>query len=133
MTSCNCWTARLPAAVLLLACLPSLCAQGSGVITLVPPGKVTARRGQAVEVKLAAQLRSGYHVNSHAPGDDYLIPLKLSWDAAPLEVTGVVYPKPVVEKYPFAEKPLSVFTGVFAVPAIWFLAYRRRSAGVIGA
>ena len=28
---------------------------------------------------------------------------------------------------------LSVLTGVFAVPAIWFLAYRRRSAGAVGA
>jgi len=68
-----------------------------------------------VEAKLTAQLRSGYHCNSNTPSDDYLIPLRLTWTAAPLEVAGVVYPKPEMEKYSFSDKPLSVYTGDFDI------------------
>lgn len=44
-----------------------------------------------------------------------MIPLRLTWDAAPLQVGEVIYPKPVQEQYQFAAKPLSVFTGDFEI------------------
>jgi hypothetical protein len=59
------------------------------------------------------QLANGYHVNTNAPLDPYLIPLRLTWDAAPLEVAGVDYPKGQLEKYQFSEKPLSVYSSDF--------------------
>ena len=60
----------------------------------------------------------GYHVNSNTPSDEYLIPLKLTWKSTgALEAGMVVYPKPTMEKYEFAEKPLSVFTGKFELDA----------------
>ncbi len=68
-----------------------------------------------MEAKITAQLRPGYHCNSNTPSDDYLIPLKLNWTAAPLAVAGVVYPKPQMEKYAFSDKPLSVYTGDFEI------------------
>jgi len=76
---------------------------------------VSARAGTTVAAKLTAQLRTGYHCNSNAPSEDYLIPLKLTWTAAPLEVAGVEYPKPQMEKYAFSDKPLSVYTGDFDI------------------
>ncbi len=66
-------------------------------------------------MKVPVQLRQGYHVNSNAPTETYLIPLKLTWTAAPLEIEGVDFPKPKMEKYDFSEKPLSVFTGDFEI------------------
>lgn len=68
-----------------------------------------------MEAKLTAQLRQGYHCNSNTPSEDYLIPLKLVWTAAPLAVADVVYPKPEMEKYAFSDKPLSVYTGDFEI------------------
>jgi hypothetical protein len=65
--------------------------------------------------KIEVSLGSGYHVNSNAPHEDYLIPLRLTWTAAPLEVAGVEYPKPHDEKYQFSEQPLSVYTGNFEI------------------
>ena len=65
--------------------------------------------------KVRFQLAQGYHTNSNTPSDPYLIPLKLTWEAAPLEVVGIEYPKAQMEKYAFSEKPLSVFTGDFDV------------------
>ena len=97
------------------ALLSSLCcfAQSNPVLTIAPPEKVTARVGSTVAVKLSLELRSGYHCNSNKPNDDYLIPLKLTWAAGPLESPEVVYPAPQLEKYSFSETPLSVYTGNF--------------------
>ena len=98
-------------------CLPGLFAQSSAMLTVEPPAKLVARRGTVAEVRIPVALKPGYHVNSDKPSDEYLIPLSLKWQAGPLEPAGVVYPKPVMEKYPFADKPLSVFTGNFNLVA----------------
>ena len=60
-------------------------------------------------------LQPGYHANSHTPSESYLIPLRLTWEPGPLEAVDVVYPKPQMEKYEFADKPLSVYTGNFEI------------------
>jgi thiol:disulfide interchange protein DsbD len=101
------------AALFLLA--SSLSFGQGNVLTIAPPEKVTAKAGSTIPVKTVAQLRTGYHCNSDKPSDEYLIPLKLTWNAAPLEVAEVVYPKPQMEKYAFSEKPLSVYTGDFEI------------------
>jgi DsbC/DsbD-like thiol-disulfide interchange protein len=80
---------------------------------VVAPPKVVGKRGGAIEAKISIQLRDGYHVNSNTPSDDYLIPLRLTWSAAPLAAGETTYPKPQLEKYEFSEKPLSVFSGDF--------------------
>ena len=105
----------LPAAVIagvFLASSPLSFAQGN-VLSVAPPEKMTAKAGATAQAKLSVQLRSGYHVNSNTPSDEYLIPLRLTWSAGPLETVEVVFPKPQMEKYSFSEKPLSVYTGDF--------------------
>jgi hypothetical protein len=82
---------------------------------VAPPQKVVAKRDSEVTAKVAVALGAGYHVNSNAPHESYLIPLKLTWTAAPLEVAAVTYPKPADEKYPFSPDPLSVYTGNFDI------------------
>ncbi|MGA2269257.1 MAG: protein-disulfide reductase DsbD domain-containing protein [Bryobacteraceae bacterium] len=75
---------------------------------------MVGKRNAAVQAKIAVSVRPGYHVNSNTPTDEYLIPLKLTWTSAgALEGGSVIYPKPSMEKYEFAEKPLSVLTGNF--------------------
>ena len=66
-------------------------------------------------VKVALELRPGYHCNSNKPSDDYLIPLKLTWAPGPLESPEVTYPAPQMEKYSFSPTPLSVYSGSFAL------------------
>ncbi len=100
-------------AVALLA--PLSPAQTSPVLSVAPPPKLAVRRGETVAVPLRVELHADYHVNSHTPSDEYLIPLRLTWDAQGLEVAGVEFPKPKLEKYGFSERPLSVFTGDFEV------------------
>jgi thiol:disulfide interchange protein DsbD len=71
--------------------------------------------GAVVEAPLTLELSPGYHVNSNTPSDEYLIPLRLTWNAGPLQTAEVVFPKPSMEKYSFSEKPLSVFSGQFEI------------------
>jgi hypothetical protein len=97
------------------ACLPQLPGQGSAQLSVAPPAKVTATRAGGAEAKLSVQLQTGFHVNSNTPAENYLIPLKLTWQPGALAASAIVYPKPRTEKYEFSEKPLSVFTGDFQI------------------
>ena len=107
----------------LLAVLPAaislpLLAQGSGYLSVGEPQKVVGARGAAVQAKIPLSVRSGYHVNSNKPTDEYLIPLKITWKSTgALEAGELNYPKATMEKYEFSEKPLSVYTGNFDVIA----------------
>jgi hypothetical protein len=85
------------------------------VLNYVPAKKVAAKAGATVDSALPLTLRSGYHVNSNTPSDEYLIPLRLTWDRGALEASGFTFPKAQMEKYSFSEKPLSVFTGDFEI------------------
>lgn len=76
------------------------------------------KTGETGAIALRFKLAPGHHTNSHKPSDEFLIPLKLTWEptsAAPLEIAGVEYPEGKMEKYAFSEKPLSVYTGDFTV------------------
>jgi DsbC/DsbD-like thiol-disulfide interchange protein len=55
----------------------------------------------------------GFHVNSDKPNGEYIIPLTLKWDAAPIEADSVEYPKP--ESLKVGNETLSVFTGDFVI------------------
>ncbi len=93
----------------------SLRAQGNSVLSVAPPEKLTIKRGATAVVKLKAQLQPGFHANSNAPADEFLIPLKLTWAKEPLEAEQVTYPKPQFEKYAFSPNPVSVFSGNFEI------------------
>lgn len=76
-----------------------------------------AKIGSMVEVPVPLSLQEGYHVNSNRPSDEYLIPLKLTWSKGALEPAEVVYPKPILYKIQSEPKPLSVYSGSFALTA----------------
>lgn len=56
-------------------------------------------------------------MQSNAPSEEYLIPLRLTWNSGALTASDVVYPKPQMEKYSFSKTPLSVFSGEFTILA----------------
>jgi hypothetical protein len=103
---------KLPA---LLASLGVVLAQTPGALTVADAPKITVARKTSADHKLRLEVKEGYHVNSHKPNDEYLIPIKLTWADGPLEAAQVSYPTPKVEEYSFSEKPLSVFDGSFEV------------------
>ncbi len=106
-------TSLLSSALLLL----SSCAFGQAVnaVAVDPPQKVLVTRGQSATLKIHGKVLPGYHANSNKPHEEYLIPLKLTLDAAPLQVESIEYPKGQDQKYSFSEKPLNVLTGDFDI------------------
>ncbi len=77
--------------------------------------RVHAQRGKSFEQKLTLKLAPGYHVNSDAPGDPYLIPLRLTWNKGPIEAGAIRYPAAERRKFPFSDQPVAIFSGSFDV------------------
>jgi hypothetical protein len=94
-------------------CLPLLWPQSSNErLTVGQPAKVVGKRNAAVQTRIPLTIQPGFHVNSNTPADEYMIPLTVTWTSlGALEGAKVTFPKASAEKYDFAEKPLSVFTG----------------------
>ena len=118
MPSFNC-SVRPALAFLPLLAAPWLCLQAqapaNAVLTVTPSTRLTIQRGSTADYSLKAELQAGFHVNSNMPGDDYLIPIKLTWNKDPLEAEQVMYPKAQQEKLSFSPNPISVYTGSFEI------------------
>jgi DsbC/DsbD-like thiol-disulfide interchange protein len=103
-------------AAALLLCAAFAQAQSAPVLTVQDPPKLVVKRAESPDFALRVSIRPGYHANSNTPSEEYLIPMKLTWDAAgPLQAGGVTYPKPKQEKFSFSETPLSIFDGDFEI------------------
>jgi thiol:disulfide interchange protein DsbD len=92
----------------------SLFAQNN-LVTVAPPARVAAAPGDAVKAALKVKIGSGLHANSNAPADPFLIPMRLTWNAGPLESISVVFPKPEIRSLGFSNKPVSVFTDEISI------------------
>ena len=114
MTLSNC-SAAANALVLALWCLPASGQPNfnalAGVVTVIAPEKVIAKKNTTQPIDITIQVKSGYHVNSTTPSDEYLIPLKLSFSDGTLQVADVVFPKPKMQKFQFSPTPISVYEG----------------------
>jgi DsbC/DsbD-like thiol-disulfide interchange protein len=77
------------------------------------PSPVTIKRGSTVIETLKVEVLPGFHVNSDHPRDEYLIPLKLSWQDSPLETKTISFPK--AEEIQVGNENLLVFTGTFDI------------------
>ncbi|HLK47536.1 MAG TPA: protein-disulfide reductase DsbD domain-containing protein [Bryobacteraceae bacterium] len=102
----------------LLAGWALLSAQGPDRLTVGRPEKLVGKRNASVQVKIPLTVQTGFHVNSNQPLEEYLIPLKLTWTSTgALQAGAVDYPKASIEKFEFAEMPLSIYSGSFDVVA----------------
>ncbi len=73
-------------------------------------------------LRIEARLEPGWHVNSHRPSEDYLIPTAIRLDpAAGARFGEAIYPEGKNQTFAFSEKPLSVYADRFTilVPVSW--------------
>jgi thiol:disulfide interchange protein DsbD len=71
---------------------------------------------------LDATVAPGWHVNSHEPSEEYLIPTEVKIEpAAGATFASARYPQGIQKKFAFSEKPLSVYEERFTieVPVSW--------------
>jgi DsbC/DsbD-like thiol-disulfide interchange protein len=71
------------------------------------------KRGAAFVETLKVVVQPGFHVNSDKPKDEFIIPLKLTWNNGPLETKSTSYPEP--EETQVGGENLTVFTGTFNI------------------
>jgi thiol:disulfide interchange protein DsbD len=68
--------------------------------------------GRPFRLAVVAEIQAGWHVNSHTPKEDYLIPTAVSLAPAPgLRFDAPAYPKHVERKFAFSDQPLAVYEG----------------------
>ena len=75
------------------------------------------KAGKASVIELRFKVRDGYHVNSHTPKSDLLIPTAMKLDAAEgVKASDVVYPAGTAYSFSFEPKEkLDVYTGTFVL------------------
>jgi hypothetical protein len=89
--------------------------QGSGALAVAEPQKLSVKRSGETLQALKLSLKPGYHCNGDKPTEEWMIPLKLTWQSTALETVSVAYPKPKLEKFEFADQPIAVLDGEFEV------------------
>ncbi len=68
--------------------------------------------GSEFKIAIEIDVDEGWHINSHKPYDDYLIPTEVVLPENPnFALQKVVYPEPKDFKLAFSEEPLSVWEG----------------------
>ena len=118
------WRAGTVAAIVF--CLATLgLAQAPGdkqpYVTLAPVGNVQLRAGASTSLNIDFRVGSEFHINSHHPKADYLIPTVLKLNA-PEQVAVADLKYPAGEDMAFAFAPndkLSVYSGDFAINVVF--------------
>ena len=106
--------------VLLLACAASLAqlARQPSVV-MAPVSNVQLRPGNTTEVPLDFRVATDFHINSHKPKSELLIPTVLKLEpSAPITAAEVKYPAGEETSFTFApNEKLSVYSGDFTITA----------------
>ena len=84
--------------------------------------RLDADRSGEGTLRVQVRLAEGWHVNSHEPSEEYLIPTTLTTSPVPgVRFEPPVYPAGVMRKFAFSQTPLSVYEREFSisVPVRW--------------
>jgi len=95
-------------AAILMAMHVSL-AQPQLVKLKLDKNNLKATAGSEVKVQLIAEIESGWHINSHKPNDEFLIPTTIKSGNKSFPISKINFPKPVERELSVSDKPVSVF------------------------
>ncbi len=114
---------KLATAILLLAALAAaedIPSKKPPSVTMEPAPAFTVPRGKPTKVTLQFRVAPGFHINSHKPNSQLLIPTTLKLDP-PTDIVAEKVTYPPGKDFTFAFDPtekLNVYTGIFAVSAL---------------
>ncbi len=82
------------------------------------PEPAAYRPGSELRLESWVRVEDGWHVNSHTPTYDYLIPTSVEIEAPPgWAPAAIEYPEGELQTFGFADEALSVYDGEFVIPA----------------
>ncbi|MGC2109241.1 MAG: protein-disulfide reductase DsbD domain-containing protein [Candidatus Korobacteraceae bacterium] len=89
-------------------------------VVIAPIGNVQVRAGASKDLSLDFRIGSEFHINSHTPKSELLIPTVLKLTApAPVTVADVKYPAGQDMNFPFSpDEKLSVYSGDFSIDTV---------------
>lgn len=99
----------LAAAAFLVSARPATSQKPDIRVRLVLSSAAAAGTKTIVAVEMT--LGPKWHVNSHTPAEDFLIPTDLTLKASAGKLSPIRYPKHVEKKFAFSDKPLRVYEG----------------------
>ena len=68
--------------------------------------------GSDLRIVLQARIEKEYHINSHAPGDEFLIPTEISiGETDGFAFDPAIYPAPLLRTYELSDEEMSVYEG----------------------
>jgi thiol:disulfide interchange protein DsbD len=114
------WKSRLGAGLAVALAAASVRAQAPASLMKAQASVEPSRSapGGSFVLHVKATLEPGWHVNSHTPSEDYLIPTEIR--VAPPDGVSLAparYPPGQSRKFSFSEEPLSVYEGSFEITA----------------
>jgi uncharacterized protein YcnI len=91
---------------------PSAVVKPTAYVSLTP-----VPREKEFQIAVVVEIARGFHMNSHKPSDQYLIPTTLTAQLpAGFELRDTIYPDGRLEKFSFSpNKPLDVYTGTLTI------------------
>ncbi len=97
----------------------ALAQEGGPSVSVVSIAPVTVAPGHTAQATMLFRVNGGYHINSHKPNDELLIPTEVKFDLpTEIMVQKVTYPEGQSLTLPFSpDAPLSVYSGDFKVLA----------------
>lgn len=107
--------ALLPWLLLIPAALPQESDMPRADAVVKPQAYVSLEpvpRGHTFELAVVADIRQGFHINSHKPTEEFLIPTTLTTQLpSGFREVATDYPPGEMLKFSFSPSPLSVYTG----------------------
>jgi DsbC/DsbD-like thiol-disulfide interchange protein len=83
------------------------------IVTIVPRlSRSVTPAGDSVQLRIVAMIADGWHVNSHRPTLDFLVPTRLTL-RLPNGVTSsdIIYPTAIRKTIPISDRPLELYEG----------------------
>ena len=88
------------------------------MVSVAPIADIVVARGGKAPVEIELRVNRGFHVNSHQPNDELLLPTVVHLDPPEgITIMNIAYPEAQEIALPFAAQKLSVYSGSFAVGA----------------
>jgi len=107
----------LVALVLVAAAVAETAPETPSWVTPLPVAMISVASGKPAKVQLGFKIADGYHINSHQPGSELLIPTRLQLNPpTDIGVGSITYPKGhdlILAIAP--DQPLNVYTGEFVI------------------